>query len=71
MDVAHRRPGRHAVERLRLRVVELAEEVLHVERLRRHPPVDLSLPDLARPIGVDLDPVAVRVGEGSREPSLT
>ena len=66
VDVAHHRAGRQAVERLRRRVVELAEEVVDVERQRRHPLGDLALPVLARAVPVDLDAVVVGVAEVER-----
>ena len=64
--MAHRRADGKPFESRRRGIVELAEEVVHVERLRRHPAADLSLPQLARPVGVDLDPVPVRVSEVDR-----
>ena len=59
-------PSGRAVERLGPGVVELPEEALDVERQRRHPLADLAFPDLSRPIGVDLDPVAVGIGQVDR-----
>ena len=64
--MTHRRAVRQPVERLRRRVVELAEQALDVERQRRHPLAHLALPELARPVGVDLDPVQVGVAEIDR-----
>ena len=66
MDVAHDGAGLEPVERLRARVVEQAEQVVDVERKRRHPARDLPLPDGPRPVCVDLDPVAVGVAEVDR-----
>ena len=62
MDVAHDRPARQAVERLPLGIVELSQQVLEIERLGGHPR-DLPLPELARTVCVDLDPVPVRVAQ--------
>jgi hypothetical protein len=47
-------------------VRELAEEAVDVERQRRHPLRDLALPVLARTVPVDLDAVAVGIGEVDR-----
>ena len=51
------------VERLGGRVVELAEEIIGVERQGRQELGDAALPLLARPVGVDLDPVVVGILE--------
>ena len=64
--MAHDGLAGEAVEGLGARVVELAEEALDVERQRRQARVDLALPDLARAIPVDLDPMAVGVVEVQR-----
>ena len=55
------------VERLGGRVVELAEEIIDVERQGRQEIGDQALPLLARPVGVDLDPVVVGIA-GGRSP---
>ena len=55
-----------ALEGLGRRVGQLAEEALDVERHRRHPLEDLALPELARPVGIDLDAVVVGIAEIDR-----
>ncbi len=55
-----------AVERLRARVLELAEQALDVERQRRQARRDLPFPHLARLVPVDLDAVTVGVVEVQR-----
>ena len=66
VDVAHRRAVGLARERLRLGVVELAQQAVDVERIGSHAGGDLTLPQLARPVVVDLDPVLVGVAEVDR-----
>ena len=66
VDVAHVSAAGKPVERLRGGIVELAEEALDVERKGRQPLSDLALPELPRPVMVDLDPVPVRVAEVDR-----
>ena len=50
----------------RARIGELAEQAVDVERLRREARGHLTLPDLARAVPVDLDPVPVGVVEVQR-----
>ena len=59
-------PSGWRVERLRLRVAELAEQAVEVERIGAHALGDLALPQLPRPVGVDLDAVPVGVAEVDR-----
>ncbi len=66
MDVTHPRPVREAVERLCRRVVDFPEQAVDVERHGREARRDLSLPHLARPVPVDLDPVPVGVAQIER-----
>jgi hypothetical protein len=66
VHVAHRRPLGEPVERLCLGILELGEHRADVERKRRHPFLDAALPALARPVGVDLDPVVVGIAEIDR-----
>ena len=62
MTVSAGRPSNGADRR----VVELADEVVDVQRHRRHPSGDLTFPDLARAVPVDLDPVPIGVAEVER-----
>ena len=64
--MAHDGLAGEAVEGLGARIVELAEQALDVERKRRQARVDLALPDVARAVPVDLDPMAVGVVEVQR-----
>ena len=66
MQVADNGARRQAIERRFRRVCELTEQVVDVERDRRHQAADPALPAGPRAVGVDLDPVAVRVGEVDR-----
>ena len=63
--MAHDRSAGQAVEGLPLGIVELSQQVLEIERLGGHPR-DLPLPELARTVGIDLDPVPVRVAQVER-----
>ena len=66
VDVADHGAGGDRLERLGGRIVELAEQAARVERQRRHPLGDEPLPALAGAVPVDLDPVAVGVGQVDR-----
>ena len=66
VHVAHHRAARESVERLGQRVLENGEQIVRVERQRGQPPADLPLPELARAVGVDLDPVVVGIGQVDR-----
>ena len=78
VHVAHRRAIGLALERRRLGIVELAEQPVEIERVGAHALRDLALPELARPVVVDLDAVLVGIAEvdgladevvgGAREP---
>ena len=66
VHVPHHRARGEPFERLATRVVEYRDEVVRVERPGRHQLADVSLPALARPVGVDLDPVMIRIAEIDR-----
>ena len=67
VHVAHDRPRAAARRRAPSPgSLELAEQALDVERQRRHPRADLPLPDLPRPVPVDLDPVRVGIAQVER-----
>ena len=61
VDVTHPRTVRQPAER-RLVVRLQLQEVVEVERPAAHP-LDLALPELTRPVPVDLDPVVVGVAQ--------
>src|SRR4051794_10775707 len=66
VHVPHHGSVGETLEGLGRRVVELAEEALDVEGHRRQPLEDLALPELARPVGVDLDAVVVGIAQIDR-----
>jgi L-ascorbate metabolism protein UlaG (beta-lactamase superfamily) len=63
VGVSDDRAAGQPVEGLGGRVVELAEEIIGVERQGGQEIGDEALPLLARPVGVDLDPVVVGILE--------
>src|SRR5690242_14976294 len=66
VDVTHLRPRWKAVERLGGGIADLGQEILQVQRHRRHARCNLSLPDFSGTIPVDLNAMSVGIAEIER-----